>query len=60
MAEAISSGSDGLIRIPSGPAISGMAEVFEVMTGVPQAIASRMGMPKLSRRDVYMKADAPL
>jgi len=37
-----------------------MAEVVEVMTGVPQAIASRMGMPKLSRKDVYIKTDAPL
>ena len=31
--------------------ICGMEEVFPVMTGVPQAIASTRGMPKLSRSE---------
>jgi hypothetical protein len=30
------------------PAISGMAVTFEVTTGVPQAIASKIGMPNPS------------
>ena len=29
-----------------------LAEVLEVMTGVPHAIASRIGIPKLSRNEV--------
>lgn len=37
-------------KAPS-PAISGMADVFPAMMGVPQAIASSIGMPKLSRSD---------
>lgn len=39
----------------SVPPISGMEEVLEVTTGVPQAIASNRGMPKLSLNDVYKK-----
>jgi len=44
----------------SVPPISGMEEVLEVTTGVPQAIASNRGMPKLSLNDVYKKAKEPL
>ena len=45
---AISSGLKGLTNIPPSPAISGMADVLDVMTGVPQAIPSNIGIPKLS------------
>ena len=37
---------------PFEPATSGIAEVADVTTGVPQAIASSWGMPKLSRSEV--------
>jgi len=30
---------------------SGMEEVLEVITGTPQAMASSIGIPKLSRRE---------
>ena len=33
------------------PAVSGIAVVFEVTTGQPQAIASRIGSPKVSLKD---------
>jgi hypothetical protein len=36
-----------------------MEDVFEVMTGVPHAMASKMGIPKLSLKEVYRKASAP-
>ena len=57
---AISSALVGSHSKAPGPPTSGMEEVLEVMTGVPQAIASSKGMPKLSRNDVYRKAKAPL
>ena len=50
----------GSANNPPFPAISGMAEVFPVITGVPHAIASSMGIPKLSLREVYRKTKAPL
>ena len=34
---------------------SGIDEVFEVITGTPQAMASSIGIPKLSRNDGYKK-----
>ena len=36
-----------------------MAEISDVMTGVPHAIASSIGMPKLSLSEGYRKANAP-
>ena len=33
------------------PDISGIDDVLDVITGVPQAIASSMGNPKLSRNE---------
>ena len=40
------------------PAISGMALVSEVTTGQPQAMASRIGSPKVSLRDGYTNTSA--
>ena len=57
---AISLASVGSHSKAPGPPTSGMEEVLEVTTGVPQAIASSKGIPKLSRNDVYRKAKAPL
>ena len=57
---AISSGFSGFTKMAPVPATSGIAEVLELITGVPQAMASSRGMPKLSRKDLYRKAEAPL
>ena len=38
----------GSIRIAASPTTSGSEEVLEVMTGAPQAMASRGGSPKPS------------
>ena len=56
----ISSQFSGLTKIAFGPPISGIDDVLLVMTGVPHAIASNKGMPKLSRSDVYKNAKALL
>ena len=40
------------------PAVSGMALVSEVTTGQPQAMASRIGSPKVSLSDGYTKTSA--
>jgi len=44
-------GSAGSHRIAAPPAISGIELTCEVTTGQPQAIASRMGRPKVSLCD---------
>src|SRR5690606_22429181 len=44
----------------ASPAISGIADVLEVITGTPQAMASRIGSPKLSRKEGYRNRLAPL
>ena len=51
MARAIEAGSLGSARIAAPPAVSGMALTSEVTTGQPQAMASRMGSPKVSLSD---------
>ena len=50
MALAMAAGSLGSARTAAPPAVSGMALVSEVTTGQPQAMASRMGSPKVSLR----------
>ena len=52
--------SVGSMRAESTPATSGIDDVLLVITGVPHAIASSSGMPKLSRSDVYRNANAAL
>ena len=44
----MSSGLEGSNKPASGPANSGMDEVFETATGVPEAKDSKMGKPKPS------------
>ena len=51
-------GSLGSDRIAAPPAVSGMALVSEVTTGQPQAMASRMGRPKVSLNDGYTNTSA--
>ena len=45
---AMSSGLEGSNKPASGPANSGMDEVLETATGVPEASDSKMGSPKPS------------
>ena len=58
MALAIDAGSCGSDKAAAPPAVSGMALVSEVTTGQPQAMASRMGSPKVSLNDGYTKTSA--
>ena len=58
MARAMDAGSLGSARTAAPPAVSGMALVSEVTTGQPQAMASRMGSPKVSLSDGYTKTSA--
>src|ERR1051325_1407758 len=58
IASAISSASSGSTRKAASPATSGMDEIFDVITGQPQVIASRIGKPKPSIKDTYIKAVA--
>ena len=51
MARAMDAGSFGSASTAARPAVSGMALVFEVTTGQPQAMASRIGSPKVSLSD---------
>ncbi len=51
MARAMDAGSFGSDRTAAPPAVSGMALVSEVTTGQPQAMASRIGSPKVSFSD---------
>src|SRR6266850_2115191 len=51
---------DGSTSSAAPPATSFSDELFEVMTGAPQAIASTIGNPKPSRSDGYTNAVAPL
>ena len=51
-------GSAGSHRMAAPPAISGMELVSDVTTGQPQAIASRMGSPKVSFSDGYASRSA--
>ena len=44
----MSSGLEGSNKPASGPANSGMDEVLETATGVPEAKDSKMGSPKPS------------
>ena len=46
--------------IPASPTTSGREEVFEAMTGVPQAIASSGGRPKPSYKEGKTKSSAAL
>ena len=55
----ISARFDGLTSRAASPATSGNAEVLDVITGVPQAMDSSTGMPKLSRNDGYKNTLAP-
>ena len=48
------------IQHPHAGSTASQGVPLVVMTGVPHAIASNRGMPKLSLRDVYRKANAPL
>ena len=59
IARAMDAGSAGSARTAAPPAVSGMAVVFEVTTGQPQAIASRIGSPKVSFSDGYTEMSAP-
>src|SRR5436309_3479899 len=43
----------------ASPTTSGNEVVFDVTTGVPQAMASRGGKPKPSYKDGYKSASAP-
>ena len=52
------SGSPGLASTAAPPAVSGIALVSEVTTGQPQAIASRIGSPKVSLNDGYTNTSA--
>src|SRR6202165_1367665 len=51
--------SSGLSRMPAVPTISGSAPAVDAMTAVPQAIASRAGKPKPSKREGSVSAMAP-
>ena len=42
----------------ASPTTSGKEEIFEVITGVPQAIASKTGKPKPSHKEGNTKANA--
>ena len=55
----ISSRLEGFTNKAASPATSGKADVLEVITGVPQAMDSNTGMPKLSRSDGYKNTLAP-
>ena len=59
VAEAMPCGLEGSTYTAAGPAISGMAEVPEVITGVPQAMPSSSGRPKPSIQDGNRSASAP-
>ena len=50
-ASAIDSVSAGSASSAAPPAVSGIAVMFEVTTGQPQAIASKIGSPKVSLND---------
>ena len=58
MARAMDAGSPGLASTAAPPAVSGMALVSEVTTGQPQAMASRIGSPKVSLNDGYTNTSA--
>ncbi len=58
MARAMDAGSLGSARTAAPPAVSGMAVVSEVTTGQPQAMASRIGSPKVSLSDGYTNTSA--
>ena len=58
MARAMEAGSRGSASTAAPPAVSGIALVSEVTTGQPQAMASRMGRPKVSFRDGYTNTSA--
>ena len=47
----MSAGLKGSINMAPSPATSGMADVLPVKIGVPHAIASSCGIPKLSRKE---------
>src|SRR6185437_8450565 len=55
---AIASGSCGSVRMAAPPAISGMELTLEVTTGQAQAIASRIGSPKVSLNEGYTRRSA--
>ena len=55
---AMASGSFGLAYNALLPPVSGMAEVFAVITGTPHCIASIIGKPKPSKNEGYTSAYA--
>ena len=59
MAAARPSVSNGSIKSAASPATSGRELVLLQMTGVPQAIASRIGKPNPSYSEGKTKAAAP-
>ncbi len=59
MPSAIASGLSGSTRMAASPAASSSEGCEEATTGVPEAIASRTGIPKPSKKDGYAKTAAP-
>ena len=57
-ASAIESGSAGSASSAAPPAVSGMAVMSDVTTGQPQAIASKIGSPKVSLNEGYTNTSA--
>ena len=56
----MSSTLNGSKYIPASPTTSGSDVALATATGVPQAIASRGGMPNPSKKDGYTKSFAAL
>jgi hypothetical protein len=59
IAAAISSTECGSTRSAASPATSAHPDLFEVITGHPQAIASRRAIPNVSRNEGATSARAP-
>jgi len=55
MESRINSRSKGSHTIPASPTTSGREALSDVITGIPEAIASKTGIPNPSKRDGNMK-----
>jgi len=56
MASAIESMENGSTSKAASPATSGIEDIFEVITGVSQLKASRIGIPKPSKQETKVSA----